>query len=94
MIQDVDKICVSPKFTRDDAIKQEATYKERYFMYHEHTLIQFNHENDTQERGILQIKYARLKKTKITDKNKKKLYGFVLMMKGRSLQFFMEDEEL
>ena len=39
LVQDVDKICVSPKFTKNDLIKQEATYKERYFIYHNHTLI-------------------------------------------------------
>ena len=43
------------------------------------------------ERGILNIKYARLKKTHIKD-NKMKLYGFILMQKGLSLQFFAEDE--
>ena len=36
------------------------------------------------ERGILNIKYARLKKTHLKDKDQK-IFGFILMAKGQSL---------
>ena len=44
-------------------------------------LIQFSNEDDEMERGILNIKYARLKKTHLKD-DKTKLWGFILMAKG------------
>ena len=71
----------------------QANFKQRYFMYYEHTIIQFGHEEDNMERGILEIKYARLKKTYIKD-DKIKLFGFILMQKGLSLQFYTEDEQV
>ena len=42
------------------------------------------------ERGILNIKYARLKKTHLKDSSKK-IYGFILMAKGKCLQFYHEE---
>ena len=45
------------------------------------------------EHGILHIKNARLKKTYVKD-SKMKLYGFILMQKGLSLQFFSEKESV
>lgn len=49
-----------------------------------HKIIQFNHEKDTMERGILDIKYARLKKTHLKD-SQQKMYGFIIMAKGQCL---------
>lgn len=43
------------------------------------------------ERGILQIKYARLKKTHLKDSSTK-LFGFILMAKGQYLRFFHTDK--
>ena len=56
-----------------------------------HMLIQFNSEDDTMERGILNCKYARLKKTHLKDANTK-MWGFILMAKGQCLQFYYTDE--
>jgi hypothetical protein len=53
-------------------------------------IIEFANEEDTMERGILNIKYARMKKTHLKD-SQKKLYGFILMAKGKCLQFYNED---
>lgn len=47
-------------------------------------IIQFSNDEDTMERGILNIKYARLKKTHLKDSSKK-IYGFILMAKGKYL---------
>ena len=44
------------------------------------------------ERGILNIKYARLKKTHLKDKDQK-IFGFILMAKGQSLQFYSTNQE-
>ena len=51
----------------------------------------FNSDDDTMERGILQIKYARLKKTHLKDANTK-LFGFILMAKGLFLQFYHTEQ--
>ena len=40
-----------------------------------------NNDDDFQEKGVLHIKYARLKKTYLKDRNTK-LFGFILMAKG------------
>lgn len=56
-------------------------------------MIQFNSKDDHMERGILNCKYARLKKTHLKD-SKTKLFGFILMAKGQTLQFYNEDEEV
>jgi serine/threonine protein kinase len=45
------------------------------------------------ERGILNCKYARLKKTHLKD-NSTKLFGFILMAKGQCLQFYNENQDL
>jgi hypothetical protein len=50
----------------------------------ENKLIQFNDDEDFMERGVLHIKYARLKKTHLKDSNTK-LFGFILMAKGLCL---------
>ena len=93
MSHDLNSINVSPKFTPKKVGDEEANFKQHYFIYVDHMLIQFKHEEDTRERGILHIKYARLKKTHIKD-NKMKLYGFILMQKGLNLQFFSEEESV
>ena len=53
-------------------------------------MIMFYDEDDTQERGILHIKYARLKLTSLKD-SKTKLYGFFLMAKGARFAFYVHD---
>jgi hypothetical protein len=58
-----------------------------------HRLIQFGSEDDQMERGILNCKYARLKKTHLKDSNTK-LFGFILMAKGQCLQFYNEDQDV
>lgn len=85
-------ICVSPKFAPKKE-EEDANFKQRHFVYVDDKLIQFHSEDDEMERGVLHIKYARLKKTHIKDSNMK-LYGFILMMKGLSLQFFTEEESV
>ena len=45
------------------------------------------------EQGILNCKYARLKKTHLKDKDTK-LFGFILMAKGQCLQFYNESQEI
>lgn len=87
---DLNNINVSPKHAPKQ-VEEQANFKQRYFIYFDHVIIQFGHEDDTMERSVLQIKYARLKKTYIKD-DKTKLYGFILMQKGLSLQFYTEDE--
>jgi hypothetical protein len=68
-----------------------ANFKERYFVFVDNKIVMFNDEEDMNEKGVLQIKYARLKKTHIKDDNTK-LYGFILMAKQKLLQFFHPDE--
>ena len=53
----------------------------------------FQNDKDNMEKGILQIKYARLKKTSVKD-GKNKLYGFILMAKGIGLRFYHENQEI
>ena len=58
-----------------------ANFKQKYIVYVENRLIQFSNAEEPAERGILNIKYARLKKTHLKDANTK-LFGFILMAKG------------
>jgi serine/threonine protein kinase len=102
MTYDMDNINVTPVVgsagpatpppTAKNLEKNQANFKQKYFVYTENKLIQFCDDDDTHERGVLQIKYARLKKTHIKD-NKTKLYGFILMAKGLYLQFFHTQKE-
>lgn len=68
-----------------------ANFKQKYFVYTENQLIQFNNDDEPMEQGILQIKYARLKKTHLKD-SQTKLFGFILMAKGQYLRFFHTDQ--
>jgi len=61
--------------------EKAANFKQKYIIFVGNKLIQFNSEDDTMERGILNIKYARLKKTHLKD-DKTKFFGFILMAKG------------
>jgi hypothetical protein len=72
---------------------KEANFKEKYMMLVGHRLIQFNSEDDTKERGILNCKNARLKKTHLKD-SVTKMWGFILMAKGQCLQFYNTDEQV
>ena len=63
---------------------QGANFKQKYFVFVENRIIQFSRDDDTVERGILNIKYARLKKTHLKDANTK-LFGFILMAKGQCI---------
>lgn len=80
---DMDNISVAQS-TTDAAVApqaQGANFKQKYFVFVENRIIQFSRDDDTMERGILNIKYARLKKTHLKDA-KTKLFGFILMAKG------------
>jgi hypothetical protein len=71
---------------------QQANFKQKYLIYVGHSLIQFENKEDQMERGILHIKYARLKRTHLKD-DKTKLHGFILMAKGKSMQFYSTCED-
>lgn len=75
-----------------DGTKEESNYKRRYVIYAGHKLIIFKSNTDKKERGILDIKYARLKETRLNNHNIK-LYGFVLMARGGRLYFYSENQE-
>lgn len=69
----------------------DPSFKQRFYIYAGHHLIQFKNESDVQERGRLNIKFARLRKTSLKDEQSK-LFGFILMAKGVRLHFYTYDE--
>lgn len=78
---------LTPEPEEDEA---GCNFKERYFIMVDHKLIMFHSEDDQQERGILHLKYSRLKLTSLKDPNTK-LYGFFLMAKGTRMAFYARD---
>ena len=44
-----------------------SNFKEKYFVFTDEKIVQFCSDDDTMERGILNIKNARLKKTHMKD---------------------------
>lgn len=76
----------------DDDGKTPPNFKRRFYVQSGHQLIEFKREGDPRERGKLNIKFARLRKTSLRDGDTK-LHGFVLMAKGVRLHFYAEDEE-
>ena len=46
------------------------------------------------ERGILQIKNARLKKVHFKNKENVYMYGFILMCKGAMFEFYLKENKL
>eukprot|EP00347_Sterkiella_histriomuscorum_P000721 403374762 len=71
----------------------ENELKERYYIYQEQRILQFNTMQDTQERGILNIKYARLKKLHFTDETGAYVYGFILMGKGNQIELYHHNKK-
>ena len=78
--------------------------KEDYFVLSGHWLIKFNvsfyntllttisvakNESDSQERGVLHLQNARLKKCHFKDANNLYMYGFILMAKGTKIEFYL-----
>ena len=53
----------------DEKEEEIASFEERYFVFAENRLIYFNEEGDDKERGVLQIRYSRMKKTSLRDSN-------------------------
>ncbi|CDW82463.1 protein kinase domain containing protein [Stylonychia lemnae] len=66
----------------------ESELKEKYFIYTEQRSLA-----DTQERGILNIKYCRLKKMHFTDEGGNYVYGFILMGKGNQIEFYHQNKK-
>lgn len=71
----------------------KTNYKKRYAVYAGHRIILFKSQTDTQERGIIDIKYARIKETKLLC-GSKRFYGFVLMARGCRLFFYADTQQL
>ena len=65
----------------------QENMKERYFMLAENRIIKFTNFGDHMEKGILIVKNARLKRIKLKDDNQK-LWGFIIMSKGRYHKFY------
>ena len=59
-------------------------------MLAENKIIKFTDIDDDVEKGVLVIKNARLKRIKLKDDNQK-LWGFILMSKGRYHKFYHSD---
>jgi hypothetical protein len=78
---DMENIKVSNDKQKLDGDKDKPNFKKKYFLLSGNKLIQMTNDGDTMERGILNIKYARLKKTHLKDSSQK-LWGFILMAKG------------
>jgi len=78
---------------KNQAPTKNANFKQKYFVFDQHRLIMFSNDDDFQEKGILHIKNARLKKTYLKD-SKTKLFGFILMAKGQCIQFYSTDEQI
>ena len=57
-------------------------------------MIKFDNENDDRERGVLQLKNARLKKCHFKDMHGVYMYGFILMAKGTMVEFYVRQNEL
>lgn len=76
-----------------DGADPNANFKQKYFVLVDNRLIQFNCEGDTMERGVLNIQYARLKRTHIKDENQK-IWGFILMAKGQFFHFYHADQSV
>jgi hypothetical protein len=90
----MDDISVQSNQQQSNSEMQKApNFKQKYMMLVGHRLIQFNSEDDTMERGILNCKYARLKKTHLKDSTTK-MWGFILMAKGQCLQFYNTDQQV
>lgn len=51
----------------------------------------FQKEDDTQERGILYIKNARVKRHYFKDTTQKYMYGFILMAKGKTIELYTDN---
>ena len=56
-------------------------------------MIMFNSDEDEEERGVLDIKNCRLKKHNFKDTNLKYLYGFIIMAKGKTIDFYVDTVE-
>ena len=67
--------------------------KERYFILDGKQMIKFADEEDLNERGILCIKNARLKRIKMKN-DKQKLWGFVIMSKGLYYKFYHFQQQI
>ena len=73
---------------------QEAPFfTKSYFVLTQNTITQFGTIDDTQERGVLDIKNCRVKKHNFKDTNLKYLFGFIIMAKGKTIDFYVETVE-
>ena len=78
--------------------------KEDYFELSGHRLIKFNvslyntlltnisvakTDQDDHSRGVLHLQNARLKKCHFKDANNLYMYGFILMAKGTTIEFYL-----
>lgn len=52
-----------------EAQPQDTNFEERFFIFTENRFICFKDDTDTQERGILKMRNARLKKVTLKDSN-------------------------
>ena len=48
----------------------------------------YQSESDDQERGVLNVKNCRLKKVEFKDVVGNRMYGFILMAKGKTFEFY------
>ena len=67
----------------------KSNYKKRYAIYAGHQIILFKNQDDKQERGIIDIKYARMRETVLIC-GKLKMNGFILMARGNRMFFSTE----